>query len=247
MLIKARDTSGNYSYTAASFDIDVTNALDIVFQKQQAPDWLGTKTNFLVHWTGKLVPESTKAANLHTREELFEQFVPYPQASCSYEAPEIDLGFDSDVRVWADLQGALGRGRSGVVDPQLLIDYRTEAGAYDGFEPWGIGDVRARYIKEKFTLDTTQGVAYMTGMQATADSEEFAQSGEFTSALGGVSIVFPQRYHIVADFSVMPSGAASRTATYEHPVTTTGAVAHVWDAAGAELAGVPSRWSALGV
>jgi hypothetical protein len=247
MLIRAKDTTGNFSLTAARFDIDVTNALDIIFQRQQAPDWLGTKTNFLVHWTGVLVPESTKAANQHTREELFEQFVPYPQALCAYEAPEIDLGFDSDVRVWTDPQGALGRGRSGVVDPQLLIDYRIEAGAYDGFEPWSIGDVRARYIKEKFTLDTASGVAYMTGMDAAADSEEFAQSGEFTSALGGVSIVFPQRYHVVADFAVMPSGTASRTATYEHPVTTTGTVAHVWDAAGTELAGVPARWSSNGV
>jgi len=246
MLIKARDTSGNYSYTAASFDIDVTNALDIVFQKQQAPDWLGTKTNFLVHWTGKLVPESTKAANLHTRAELFEQFVPYPQASCAYEAPEIDLGFDSDVRVWADLQGALGRGRLGVVDPQLLIDYRTAAGAYDGFEPWGIGDVRARYVKEKFTLDTASGVACMTGMQATADSEEFTQSGELVSAIGGVPIVFPQVYHIVADFQVTPSGPTAAYATYEN-LSGTGALARVWNSSGAEIAGRSARWSALGV
>lgn len=245
-LIRAKDTSGNFSVNSARYDLDVTNALDVIFQHQQAPDWLGTKSNFLVHWTGVLVPESTKAANLHTNAELFEQFVPYPQAICTYEAPEIDLGFDSDVRVWADLQAALGRGRTGIADPQLSIDYHIAAGAYDGFEDWTTGDVRARYIKEKLTLDTSKGVAYVSGMLATADSEEFPQSGEFVSALGGVSIVFPDQYHVVTDFQVTPSGAASRSATYQN-LTGTGALAHIWDAAGNELAGVPARWSASGV
>lgn len=247
-LIKAKDTSGNFSATAARFDLEVTNALDIIQQKQQAPDWLGTKTNFLVHWTGKLVPESTKLASQHTREELFEQFVPYPYATCSYEATEIDLGFDSDARVWADIQAQLGRGRSGIVDTPLSIDYRLAAGAYDGFEPWSIGDVRARYIKQKFTLDTSLGCCYVSSMNAVVDSEEFDQSGTFISAIGGVTITFPEPFHVLSDFQITPEGAATAyTATYEN-LSTTGAKGHVWRVSDAtEIAGVNARWSAKGV
>jgi hypothetical protein len=248
-LIKAKDTSSpsNFSENANRFDLEVVNALDIIQQKQQAPDWLGTKTNFLVHWTGKLVPDSTKAANQHTREELFEQFVPYPYATCSYEAPEIDLGFDSDTRVWADIQAQLGRGRSGIVDTPLSIDYRLDAGAYDGFEQWSIGDVRARYIKQKFTLDTSLGVCFISGMNAVVDSEEFEQTVDFVSQIGGVSIIFPEPFHVLSDLSVSVISATAHYATHENE-SPTGCLAHIWRGSDAtEVAGVSARVTAKGV
>lgn len=246
MLIKARDTSGNKSQNAGRFDIEVTNALDIIQQHEQAPDWLGVKTNFLVHWSGKLVPDSTRAANLHSNAELFEQFVPYPFDVCSYESPEIDLGFDSDVRLWADISAQLGRGRTGIADPRLFIDYRIAAGAYDGFEAWGIGDVRAQFVKHKLTLNTATSIAFITGMNAVADSDEFTQSGEFVSALGGTAITFPEPFHVLSDFQITPEGISAYLATYGN-LTKTGAIGHIWNTSAAEVAGVNARWSAKGV
>lgn len=245
--IKAKDTSSppNYSELATAFDLDVVNALDIIYDRQQAPDWIGTKTDCLVHWTGVLVPESTRAANAHTNAELFEQFVPYPVASFSYEAPEIDLGFDSDVRVYADVDAALGRGRTGIVDPELTLDYRTAAGAYDGFEPWSIGDVRARYLKLKISVDTADGVSYVSGTRAVADTDEFGQTGTGVSAVGGMVIAFPQPYHVLADFGVTPEGSTAYLATYTE-LTTTGARVWVWNITGGQVPGVNFRWNALG-
>ncbi len=99
--IRAQDMAGQLSAAMAMQDLVVVNENPVVASMPQAPDWLGTLTGFVKHWTGMLVPDSTMAANQMTNAELFETFVPYPVASATYDAPVIDTGFDDTMRVWA--------------------------------------------------------------------------------------------------------------------------------------------------
>lgn len=196
--IAAYDISDKYSRGPATYDLIIVNQLDVVQSAEQAPDWPGPAWHFIRHPSGVLIPDSTKAANQHTKAELFERFVPYPQPVCTYEAKEFDLGFDADdVRVWADTGSTLGRGvTSGVADPQLQVDYRLAAGAYDGFEPWTIGTVRARRIKTRLDLDTAVGVAKVTGFKPVCDVEErTVNEKDLTIPVGGLAIVFNPQFH----------------------------------------------------
>ena len=204
--IKARDTSENYSATAATKTLTVTNANDVVLAVEQAPAWPGTLTNFEKHWTGVLVPSSTLAASAHTNAELFEQYVAYPEATCTYEAPEQDLGFDANgVRVWADIVSALGPGETaGTADPQLSIDYKDNAASYDGFEAWQIGTADFRQIKSKITVTTANGKPVVRGFNIVCDVAERTESGTLTVGTGGESIVFAGQFHSVPNVQVTP-------------------------------------------
>lgn len=237
MLIKARDTSGNYSTNATGFTLVVTNELDIISQQQQAPDWVGTKINFYVHWTGVLIPESTVLASNMTDAQLWDTFVHSPYATCTYEAPEIDIGFDDTTRVWGSIESELGPGvTTGIADPDLEVDYRTAAGAYDGFEPWTIGDRTGRYFKHRLVLDTNEGIAKITGFLPTVDQIEFDQTAQVAVAAGGSTITFPIQFHVVPQVTATAVGATALFPVLD-AITKTSFFARVFDAAGANVGG----------
>jgi hypothetical protein len=244
LLIAARDTSGNYSTTKSSYDIDVTNALDIIYQVEQAPDWLGTKTNFVKHWTGVLIPDSQDSASLDTWD-TFDIFVPNPYATCTYEAPATDIGFIDTVRVWASEAATLGPGEtSGYPDPSLEIDYHSGAG-YDGFEAWTIGDVTGRYFKSKLVLDTGQGVAYVTSFLPTLDVASHTESATgVVIGASGTAIVFNNRFHFTPNIQLTVQGGTGLTASFTAQ-SATGFTAHVYDSTGSEVGGT-INWTATG-
>ena len=248
--IKARDQSQpkpNYSVTAAVASLNVTTQFNAIFQARQAPDWPGTRTNLVKHWTGVLVPESQDLAGLTNDQALFSSFVINPFATCTYEAAEFDLGFDGDIRVWGDIISALGPGESvGVADPKLEIDYRTAAGAYGGWRAWGIGNVFARYVKFRFVMQPALGKAKVTGFLPTADAIEFTQRGQnLTVAIGGTAVVFAKPYHLVPSIRVWVSNGSANIATFTSG-TTTGFTAKVFSGAAADVGGVVN-WEAVGV
>lgn len=248
--IKAVDSSDNYSLNAATDDLDFINTYDIITQAEQAPAWPGTLTNFLVRWNGVLVPESTRAANAHTNAELFEQYVPYPQATCSYESPEIDIGFDNNVRVWANIIAAPGRGVIELShDAHLYLDYRTSVGAYDGFEAWTIGNRIGRYFKFKLELHTAHGKAFISSFKPVIDSQESKQTGEnVVVSAGGTFISFPTPYHTkpIVDTPAFVSGGALRTAVAD-TVTVAGFTARIYNSSGVAVADTLPVWRATGI
>lgn len=244
--LKSIDNSDKESVLAATFDVTMTSTFDLIVEGQQAPDWLGTKTNFLVHWTGVLVPESTLDADAMTREELFEQFVPYPQAVCTYETPELDLTVDGPTRIWSDIQSALGRGAVGVADPQLSIDYKLTAGSYDGFEDWTIGNVNCRYVKGKLTLTTDDGVCYVSGFNLVADAEERVEEvAGVAIAGGGSTVTFVSPFRKVPSVELFNAGAAARIPVVQS-ITTTDFSAHLYDTSNSDVGGT-GRYVATGV
>ncbi|MBS4049067.1 MAG: hypothetical protein KG075_22170, partial [Alphaproteobacteria bacterium] len=77
--IKARDTSENYSTSAATFALAVSNSNDIIYDTEEAPRWPGTFDGFLRHdVSGALVPESTVLASAMSDAELWDEFNAYP-------------------------------------------------------------------------------------------------------------------------------------------------------------------------
>ena len=245
--IRARDTWGNESAAEARHDLTVGNVNAVIAAPPQAPDWLGTKTDFVKHWTGVLVPETTLAAAALTNVELFEQFVPYPVALCIYEAAEIDLGFDASVRAFAPMAAALGRGvTAGIAATALELDYRLDAGSYDGFEPWGLGTIAARRVKARLKLQPALGNAYVSAFTPTIDApnrdDERGQGVAVGS--GGTAITFARRFFFPPNVQVTALGGAAVIGVADN-VTATGFTARLFNTAGAGVAGAVN-WQALG-
>jgi hypothetical protein len=194
-----------------------------------------------------LIPDSTKLASENTNAELFEQYVPYPKAASMFEAPQIDIGFDDDARIWADSAAALGRGQSGELDFHTEIDYRNAADDYDGFENWSIGQRSARYFKHRLVMNNTAGqVGYLTTFTPVVDQVEFEQSGTGVMAGSGTTIVFPLPFHNVPYIEVDAAGGTALIPAHDQE-TTTGFRAFLYTLAGAVATGETFKWKARGV
>ena len=245
-LIKAKDTSGNESATAARADAKMETAdFDIILQEAQAPRWPGVASGFVRHHGGVLVPDSQNLAS-NDGFETFDRFVVNPVASAIYEAPAFDVDFDDTARVWADVISALGPGETlGVADPALEIDTRKDAGAFDGFEPWAIGNIEARFVKFRINLDTSKGVAKVIGFKPTVDLFERTEGAKAaTVAAGGQAIAFAQQFHTAPRVAATVDGTSALIATKEN-VTTTGFTAHVFNTGGTDVGGTLD-WQATG-
>jgi hypothetical protein len=235
---KHKDTSLNYSATAAQSDLLFVTDNDIILEHESAPNWPGTLTNFVKHHTGKLVP-SSQGDTVVLGWRVFDEFVPDPYPVCTYESIELDIGFDDTVRIWGDIQSALPLG-VGVADPQLSIDYKTDAGAYDGFEAWGIGKALCRYVKQKLTLDTSEGLAVITGFQQVVDLLERTDHQSAAILAGGSVVVFDRAFHMAPFASADIVSVLSGTPAYATitSITATQALVHCYNTAGTPAGGV---------
>lgn len=261
--IKARDIDGHYSTNAATYDLTVTNAYDIIYQEAQAPDWTGSiyatgdallmedgsyllqetgdkivlesGTNTLVrHWTGVLVPNSQDAASV---DGTFDSCVPNPVPTCIYETAEIDVGFDSNVRIWGSVRAHLGPDETGSTDVDLYMDEHTGAGSYDGFEPWTIGVKATRYVKQRIEFDTADGVRVLDDFTPTVDVEERIETyNDQVIAAGGTTITFADEFHTTPNVVATAKGASVLIATYDTPTTTSVRV-HVLNTGGSDVGG----------
>ncbi|MCA3265467.1 MAG: hypothetical protein ING19_05295 [Azospirillum sp.] len=252
-LIRARDASGNLSANPAIAEttigaIPVAGTNVVVRAAPQAPDWLGVKTDCHVHWTGVLVPNSTKLASEVTEEEAASSFDPYPVAVARYEAPEIDLGFDARVRSYAGLSARLAAGETlGAAVPQLEQDYRLNAGSYDGFEPWSIGTNDLRFAKQAVELRAADGKAVLVAFTPVFDASVRGDEGGVGTAvaIGGTPIVFARRFFAVPNVQATPVGGTVQQAWAEG-VTETGFTLRTALGNGTAAAGA-ANWQATGV
>jgi hypothetical protein len=249
--IKARDNSGNLSANAATSlasigAIPVNSTNKIVYTSPQQPDWLGVKTDCHVHWTGVLVPDSTVLASAMTDAELWDQFNAYPVAEAVYEAPEIDLLYDSQVRTYAATAARLGAGETaGAAICQLEQDYRLLAASYDGFEPWTIGTNDLRFAKQRIKLRAIDGAQVATAFIPTIDATVRSEEGvNVAVGVGGLAVTFDRRFFDPPNVQVTAVGGAVQQAWAES-ITVTGFVLKTANGAGVATAG-SANWQALG-
>ncbi len=236
--IKAQDTTDIYSTNAAQDNLVVVGVSTSVENIYQDPDWLGTKTGFVKHWTGKLIPDDQNLASTYTNFEWCDTFVPTPVAACSYETPEIDIEFDDTLRAWAVVDGVLGPGvGSGTLDFPKLIDTRLDGGSYDGYLPLLIGYEEARYFKFKFTHDPANGKAVITQFQVALDKALVTLSDQgIAIAIGGTTITFDAPFHNIPSVTATAISGSAVFAVIAS-ITTTGFTATVFNAAGTDVGG----------
>lgn len=169
-LIKAVDYVGNYSTSAATRGPVQVSNVNSVLNAIDDGAFPGTLDNFILHYTGVLVPDDQKTANQYDFE-VFDNFVPTPEQICTYTSSEIDLGSDQDVRVWGDIESSLGPGVStGTADPKLQICYRSSADSSSG-----TGDQRD-LISSSGTY--TNCILHYTGA-VVPDSQSLANAADF--------------------------------------------------------------------
>ena len=171
--ISARNKDGTRSANPRHFDLAVKPVdFDVKVTVPQAPVWGGTLDGFVRFWDGSLVTKSASFAGDLTLEDLFS-FVPDPVPLSSYEAPEHDIGHDAaDLRVSAEVEAVT---LSGVPNPRFQLDHRTEAGSYDGFLDWGLGDLQtaARHLKFRLERDNAaNGPVRVIGFTPEIDAKK---------------------------------------------------------------------------
>lgn len=244
--IKALDTSGNYSTTATTVQFTVTDSdSELVFSSQQAPTWLGTLTNLVRHdVSGTLIPESTDSDA--TADDVMDEFVVRPETTCTYEAAEIDLGQDGNgIRVYAETTAVAGPGEAAGSTLTLQVDYRTQAGSYDGFEDWTVDTVEARYIKEKITLDTTDGVSVVSSFTPLLDAIAHTEGEQgVTVSMGGYTFVYDQPFYSLPNLQITPTGSNTRIPVLSAS-STTGFTVALHDLSDVDQGGT-MNWTATG-
>jgi len=241
--IKAIDTSwaggpANESAAATTTTITVTSGFDVIEEVEQRPSWLGQGAGTSVGFfrnprTGNLNPRSQDADS--TADDVFDEYVVRPVAQPIYEAPEIDLGHDTTARLWAEILANLGPGETGVAAPDLEVDFRAEAGAYDGFEAWSIGDATLRRAKFRLVLDTSEGVARITGFKPVVDAEERSELIDdivvASSPPGTAVVTFDTPFFATPFIEVFNAGATARIVAHQN-ASGTGFTFLMFDAAG---------------
>lgn len=198
-MARAFDLAGNPSKTFAMYDMTVTaDTFTVIRQQQEAPDWPGALVNLVKHWTGVLVPKGMNAAGTYAGNEWIDEFCPDAYPTCTYTAPEIDKAIDATARIWADIVSNLGPGEAGTSSPNHQVDYRLNAGAYDGFENWTIGTVNFRFLKSQLVMDTTVGKSRISGFRTIIDKEASTEEKHgLVVGAGGLPVVFDSKFHLM--------------------------------------------------
>jgi hypothetical protein len=169
VMIKALDTSGNYSAAEARRTLQIYQFYTVLSSQEQRPLWGGTLVNLVRNpLTGNLNPDDQDIPD-GDDFDVFDNYVVNPYSDISYTAPEIDLGSDKVARAWARIYSNLGVGETGIKAPALSLDYKLDGGAYDGFESWGIGYFEGRGVKFRLSIDPAVGILRLTGFQPTID------------------------------------------------------------------------------
>lgn len=242
---KAKDTSGNYSLNAVTYDIVVESAASLVACDAQHPAWPGEITSMVVHpvW-GILLPQSIhEAAELGW--ELFDSFCVDPKPDCAYTTPHMDAEFDNPrIRVWADMDKTAGHGEAGA--PALLLEL-SQSSTPDGlgeFAPWSAGMLTRRYYQARVRPDMSIGAGSLDAMTIKADAEPFSQQGTVIVPVGGLSIEFPKPYHRKPNVQ-LTSGGSESVFLIRTSLSSTGMTIVIQNASGTDVGGV-CDWQATG-
>lgn len=245
--IRARDIADQLSPETSTFDLVVMNNNDTTTIQVQEPDFAGSMTGFVRHWTGVLIPESTSMANAYSDYTLFDAFVTDPVSSASYITPTFDIGFEDSLRVHTAYSLTEGPGQSGSPTADIQIDAWTTGSDPGTYVDWTVGTIDVRYLNMKIIYQPTAGtVAYLTDFTYTVDrSPVLEQTDSVTIAAGGTAINFPSPFHDIP--TVIPT-VVSGSALYAtaSAISMSGCTINIWDSTGTSVGGT-AAYSAKGI
>lgn len=197
-LIKAVDTSNNFSLSETRIDIIVVSIEATLSILNEWPVWSGTKINYVRNpRTGNINPESQVGAGDSGVEfEIFDNYVYLPFAESSYESKERDISFDDQVRIWIETVTniPIAAKQTGFNLFSQELDYRLESESFDGYEIWTIGQVTARYFKLKLVVNTSENELRITKFQLSIDLLEHTETVDLTIPVGGLEVIFGKSY-----------------------------------------------------
>ncbi len=242
--VKAVDTSGNESVNAATYSLLIENQSTVISATEESPLWPGTLVGLLRHYTGVLVVDSTDDAD-ENNFNIFDNYNNFPVAISTYESLESDIGFNDTIRLWSSLASSPGPGEIDALLPSIEIDTRVDAGSYDGYGPWTIGQILLRYFKVKVIMDNTQGVSFLSGTQLTTDDLLNTKSGTLTVAALGTAVIFDTPFHNVPIVTPNVIGGTALIPAAAN-ITATGFTFHLFNTSGTDVGGDGS-WEATGV
>lgn len=227
----------------------VSNPNSLVVNTAEAPGWVGALSGFVLHPSGVLVPDSQHTVGYYTDFTPFDTFVPDPVSSASFTSSAIDVGSDSNLRVYDSATSTLGPGQSGgAAALQYSIDTWLSAGSDPNtYTNWTTGYVNFRYLKGRITYSgiTATNVSYLSGFTILADvAPSVQQSGSLGVSPGGTTLTFPNPYHTPPYVTATP---VSGTALYASVTSITKAdcVIHVWNSSGTDIGGT-ANWNSNG-
>ena len=145
-MIKAVDTSGNYSLVEAYYNYQVQNFYELIKEFKMGPEW-----NVNLHYmtrdplTCTLFPND-QASPAGDDFNVFDNYVTTKYSEYYFWVDNCDIGEDVAARAWWRI---VYEPIPGYIDPTPIsyLDYRVDGGSYDGEEEWLIGPFTGRYIK----------------------------------------------------------------------------------------------------
>jgi len=199
LLIKAYDDNPEpiYSIDAATANIEMVNALDVIDTQQSAPEWFGVLTGFIKHHTGVLVVQDQNPTSSY-EWEAFDQYVPSPVNQATYESLPVDIGLLNTVRTWAKSQLRAGPGETGNISIRIQLDFDDGSGYTGTWTDWTIGERTARYFKYRLLWEFAPGVAIpvIELFEQTVDlSERTERWDDLTVPIGGLVVTFATPFH----------------------------------------------------
>lgn len=152
-----------------------------------------------------LVPKSTRDDS--TEDGVFAQLVRDPIDESNYEGQEIDLGADLVVRVWADIELVAAPEGGSLPDLNLFLDWRKDADDYQGWRPWTIGLLEARYIKSRVLINNTSGLASFAEFTLNVDAQERTERHtDFVVEIGGTTLTYDTPFSTTPHIEAHPDG-----------------------------------------
>ena len=229
--IAAIDYSGNYSVTPSSTSLNVVSTSAIVAGGVDLSTlgWPGTGSNIVITWDGKITLKSQGVAAADDWN-TFDELVPNPYASGSFQASEIALGRDRMVRAYA-LAASSG------ASPSIELNYHIFGGSYPGFVPWTIGYLYDSNFQFEFVL--ADPTAVITQFIPTLDANKTTQNFNNVSIdVGGTTITFSPAFNAPPNVIATVVGSTGYTANVSAGVTANSCVVIIYNNSGVSVAGV---------
>lgn len=216
---------------ATSSDLTVINYNYQIAAQDNEADWFGTSTNYIRHASGVLVPQGQNLSNTYAWE-VFDQYVPNPFPSPSYEGLELDSGAVGVMRVvlLMSVLPASAYGETGTPDRMGQIRTAPASHVFGAYADWLSGNVNAEYVQARFTGDTSVQ-HYVSMMDLLLDNPPITQTLSTVSiGVAGTVVAWPTAFRSPPNVQVTPAAAGATSGTAE-AITATQALIKLWNGA----------------
>ncbi len=236
--IRAVDIAGQLSPLMTTYNLIVFNLQPVITMQEQSPDWPGTLSGFVRHWSGVLVPEDVNPASFYGWE-LFDTMVPNPVALSTYITPTFDIGYEDNLRIWYTYHLTEGIGEAGSPTADIYLDDWLTGTDPFVYTLWTLGFISFRYMNMKLSYAAVAGsVAFVDEFQFTIDTGPILEDLPTTIVVspGGTAVTFTSNFRDIPYVSAPVIGNSALYSSVESP-STTGAIIHVWDHSGSDVGG----------